>query len=300
MRFTAFLLLSFFISASSLHASPKEDDVLVNGTSIHYIRGGQGIPVVMIHGTYSSMNVFRMSIFDDAAKKYEAIAFDLPGYGKSKRPKLKMTYDDRVEMIHEAIQKLGIEKPVLAGHSSGGSFILRYAMKYPNEVRALALISPYTEPFGKADAIYRIATTPVIGDLFFYTVVKPVQFFRRDWTMAKPGFYPNEVNRDYASKEVGLALRRKTFRANANDVKTLGPALGEMNGHYGEIKIPAVIITGEDDRISVLKTNGADLHKKIPQSKLILLPQTGHNPLFSRPKEVLEAIDLAVAETASK
>lgn len=294
MRFIPLLLLSFFFLTSPLQAEPKDEDVLVSGTPIHYIREGTGIPVVMIHGTYSSMNVFRMSIFDGVSKKYEAVAFDLPGYGKSKRPKLKMTYDDRVEMIHEAIQKLGIEKPILAGHSSGGSFILRYALKYPDEVRGLVLISPYTEPFGKADLIYRVATTPVIGDLFFYLAVKPVQFFRRDWTMAKPGFFPNEVNREYASREVGLALRRKTFRANANDVKTLGPALGEMNKHYGEIKIPAIIITGENDPISVLKTNGADLHKKIPHSKLILLPQTGHNPLFSKQEEILEAIDLAV------
>lgn len=296
-RLSALSVFIFTLFLSPLHAEPVDKEISVNGTKLHYIREGKGVPLVMIHGTYSSMNVFRMSIFDDVSKRYDATAFDLPGYGSSGRPKFKMSYDERIEMIHEAIQKLGIEKPILAGHSSGGSFALRYAIKYPGEVRALALISPYTEPYNKANKIYRVTTTPVLGDLFFYLMLKPVQLLRRNWKFAEPGFTPNPVNRAYASKEVSLALRRKTFRANAHDVKMLGPALGEMDKHYGEIKVPVIIITGEDDPISIFKLNGSILHKKIPQSQLILLPKTGHNPLFAKTQEVLNAIDLAASSS---
>ena len=295
-----FIFLGLLLLQTCAWAEVENKKVLVDGTSLHYIREGNGVPVVMIHGTYSSLNIYKLSIFDDVAKHYETTAFDLPGYGESGRPRLKMTYNDRVEMIHAAIKKLGIKKPILVGHSSGGAFSLRYALKYPNEVRALALISPYTEPYEKADTIYRTTTTPVIGDLFFYLILKPVQLLRNNWKFAKPGFSPNPVNREYATKEVGLALRRKTFRANANDVETLGPALVEMENHYGEIKVPVVIITGEEDPISVFKTNGEILHKKITQSQLILLPETGHNPLFIKTKEVLEAIDTAAQAANSK
>lgn len=291
MRLLFFLIL--FLSAAFPIQAAEENDVLVNGTSMHYIRAGRGIPVVLVHGTYSSLNVFRMSIFDKVSEKYDVTAIDLPGYGQSGRPRLKMTFDERVEMVHAAIEKLGIEKPVLAGHSSGGAFALRYAMKYPNDIRALALVSPYTEPYEKANKIYRTATFPFVGNIFYYTVLKPVKFFRRDWAFAKPGFDPDPVNREYASKEVDLALRRKTFRANAYDLQTLGPVLVDMDKHYGDIKVPVVIVTGAEDKISIFKTNGEILHKKIPHSKLILLPKTGHNPLFTKPNEVLDAIDLA-------
>ncbi len=284
-------MLTLLACAHTAQAAPESRTVLVNGSPLHYVREGSGSPLVLIHGTYSSTLVYQMSVFETLAQRYDVTALDLPGYGKSKRPKKNMTLDERVEMVHSALRELGIKNPVLVGHSSGGAFVLRYAMNYPGEISGLVLVTPYIEPYDKADLRYRIASKPVLGDFFVYGLIKPLKFFKHDASFAKPGFYPDPVREDYAKLEVGQALRRKTFRYNGQDLVALGPALKEMNSRYGEIKVPVTILAGDMDPIASPELNANPLHEKIPQSKLILLKKTGHQPLFTKSTEVIAAID---------
>lgn len=264
--------------------------VRVSGAKLHYIRKGSGTPVVMIHGSYSSHHAYRMSIFDKVAEKYDAIAFDLPGFGKSPRHRKRFPIKDRAALIREALIALKIEKPVLVGHSSGGALALRFALDYPGTASSLVLLAPYVEPYGKSHIFYRAVTAPVIGDLFYFGFLKPWKMFKPDRLFLRRSFSPSEPNVEYAKVEVKLAARRVSFRSSAMDVQNMGFELAEMAGRFGEIKIPVTIIAGDSDVVAPYERNAKQLHPQIPHSKLITLKGIGHTPMFTRPEEVLKAI----------
>ncbi len=268
-------------------------DPCARAAELHSIQAGEGQPVVMIHGNHSSLYAFQLSIFDEVSQKYRALAVDLPGYGKSRRPRGKNTFDDQAAVLHDTLTKLNIKNPVLVGHSMGSAMALRYILNYPGEVRAAVLIAPYTTPFKRIRKIYQVTRIPVIGDLFFWTSVKPVQLFRNTGEWTKNGFAPEPVDLAYTQKEVRLALRRKNFKNAARNMFALRDALREMSGRYGEIKIPVTILAGDGDLVAALEEQAKPLHEKIFGSELIVLRGSGHLPMFTRQKEILQAIDEA-------
>ena len=269
----------------------EEKRVPVSGAELNYIEAGEGRPVVMIHGNHSSVYVYQSTIFDAVSQKYRAVAFDLPGYGKSGRPKSRMSFDEQAVALHEAFARLKIEKPVLVGHSMGVPVVLRYLLNYPDEVHAAVLVSPYTTPFQRIRKIYRVAQVPVVGDLFIWLGIKPLQLFKSPAALTWPAFSPEPVNEDYSKKEVKLTLRYKNFQFAARNMYSLRNALREMSGRYGEIKIPVIILAGDADLIAPPDEQAKPLQEKIPGSKLVILKHAGHLPFFSKGSEILKAID---------
>ncbi|HLD50029.1 MAG TPA: alpha/beta hydrolase [bacterium] len=292
-RFVLFWMAAGMVVSPLAGMAAEETRVQVSGAELNYIEAGEGRPVVMIHGNHSSLYVYSSTIFDAVSQKYRAVAIDLPGYGKSKRAKSKMTFDEQAAALHEAFARLKIEKPVMVGHSMGAAIVLRYILNYPGEVHAAVLTAPYTTPFQRIRKIYRVAKIPVLGDLFIGTCVKPIQFFRSSGAWTKAGFSPEPVDMGYTQKEVRLALQRGNFKNAARNMFALRDALREMNGRYGEIKVPVIILAGDSDLIAPPEEQARPLHEKIPGSRLIILPRAGHLPMFTRRDEILKAIDEA-------
>lgn len=110
----------------------------VNGIRLHYVIGGQGDPVVLLHGWPTTWYEWRhvMSILGD---RYTVIAPDLRGLGDSSRP--TTGYDKRTIAgdIYELVQQLGFNQIHLVGHDLGGQVAYAYASEYPGNVRRLAI-----------------------------------------------------------------------------------------------------------------------------------------------------------------
>ena len=84
-----------------------------------------------------------LSIWEQVTADYAAIAFDRPGYGYSERPvAAPVTLALNARLLHGALTQLGVQRPILVGHSSGASVALRYALDYPDAVAGLVLIAP--------------------------------------------------------------------------------------------------------------------------------------------------------------
>ncbi len=270
---------------------PAGQFVEVNGIRMHYVRQGAGRPIVFIHGSFGSLYYFTKSIFNIAAREYEVLAFDQPGYGYSERPRHQnMMLKDHAACLHEALKKLGIEKPLLAAHSWGGGVAMAYALEYPEDLSALILISGYVAPAeGPVDREYRLPTAPILGPLFLFSLLAPIgkiQSPRR----TRESFAPNETDKDYARVVSSLALRPRSYQWNAQDIRNCSPSLRTMVPHYGEIRVPVSILTGDSDSVTRREIHADWLHRRIPHSKLIVLPQTGHMISFARTSETMQAI----------
>lgn len=114
----------------------------VGGTSIAYAEMGHGDrTIVLIHGLGSYMPVWKNNA-PELATDYRVIAIDLPGYGKSDKPKATYTMKYFARQVRGLLDELGVDKPVLVGHSMGGQVAMTYALLYPEKYDALVLTSP--------------------------------------------------------------------------------------------------------------------------------------------------------------
>src|SRR5256714_6847454 len=119
---------------------------LRSGIRVRVVERGnvEAPPVLMVHGWGCSAYIFRENMPAVAEAGFRAIALDLKGHGLSDKPQhaREYTIDCLVDHLGEVIEALKLERPVLVGHSLGGSLIYHFAARHPDRVRALALLSP--------------------------------------------------------------------------------------------------------------------------------------------------------------
>jgi pimeloyl-ACP methyl ester carboxylesterase len=123
----------------------------VNGIQVHYVMGGKGEPVVLLHGWPETWYAWH-KVMPALAKNYTVIAPDLRGLGDSSKP--TTGYDGKMvaEDIHQMVGKLGFKTIFLVGHDIGTQVAYSYAAAYPTEVKKLAVMEltiPGFAPVGR-------------------------------------------------------------------------------------------------------------------------------------------------------
>ncbi|RMG32127.1 MAG: alpha/beta hydrolase, partial [Bacteroidetes bacterium] len=116
----------------------------VNEVTIHYVRGGQGPPLLLLHG-YPQTHVMWHKLASGLAKHFTVVASDLRGYGDSSKPPAgphHAAYSKR-EMARdqvELMEKLGFETFKVAGHDRGGRVAHRMALDHPGKINSMAVL----------------------------------------------------------------------------------------------------------------------------------------------------------------
>ncbi|HEY4336716.1 MAG TPA: alpha/beta hydrolase [Puia sp.] len=120
----------------------------VNGIKIHYVKGGSGEPIVLLHGFGENWYMWHR-IMPDLAKHFTVITPDLPGVGESGKPAKGYDKKTLAQDIHGLVKQLGYPKINLVGHDIGLMVAYAYAAQFPAEVKKLALLDaviPGVEP----------------------------------------------------------------------------------------------------------------------------------------------------------
>lgn len=273
---------------------PEGEFVTVDGVKLHYIHEGEGRPVVMLHGGVLYGKDFAESVKMLAAEGYQAISFDRPGYGYSERPRdTKVTPMDQAKLIHDALKQMGVEKPILVGHSWSGVLVMSYALQYPNDISGIVTLGAgmYKEgyPAENGDPISNLVLTPVIGPAFMNTVLGSPLGTALGNSIMKATFAPEPVPEDYRKEALALWRRPKHFRANREDVVAFVPAVEKISHRYSEIQIPTVIVVGKKDPFPT-KEHSYRAHEDLPNSTLVELPDAAHMIPQHHPEEVVKAV----------
>jgi pimeloyl-ACP methyl ester carboxylesterase len=244
----------------------KLGEVLVDGHRLETLAiapGDASAPtIVMLHEGLGSIALWK----DFPAKLAErtgcgVLVYSRYGHGNSdeqneKRPVSFMHREGEV-VLPELLDKLEIERPILLGHSDGGSIALIFAGKYPERPRALILEAPhvFVEEFGLASI--RAAK---------------VAFETTDFR-AKLGRYHAHVD--------------ETFRA-WNDI-WLDPEFPKWNieSYLGTIRSPVLCIQGEEDEYGT-RAQVETIVAKVPGAELMMLPECGHSPHRDQREATLE------------
>ena len=140
----------------------------VNGVRIHYQEAGdeQAPPIILIHGFISSNLIWSHVLKPLAQKGFRAIAPDLPGYGYSEKPRdAEYTIDEQARSVIGLMDRLGIQKALIAGASYGGAVAATMALDYPERVEKLILVGAVTNDEVKKKFLMRVTVLPLIGDI---------------------------------------------------------------------------------------------------------------------------------------
>ena len=273
----------------------------VSGVRLHYVERGSGEPLVLLHGNGSMIEDFDSSgLIDLAAKHFRVVAFDRPGFGHSDRPRnVVWTPDAQAQLIKQALTTLDVSNAIVLGHSWGASVAVALALKYPDMIRGLVLASGYYYPTARPDVIAMGAPSlPLIGDLLSHTLSPLIS--RAIWPlMMKKIFGPPSVPTKFEGFPKELALRPSQIRASAAESALMIPDAFQFRNRYADLKMPIVIIAGDQDRLIDIDTQSARLHSEIPQSRLHRVAGNGHMIQQTATDEVMSAI-LKVADGPSR
>jgi pimeloyl-ACP methyl ester carboxylesterase len=126
--------------------------VLSNGVKIHYQQVGEGPDVVMVHGITGNLAIWHLNILPALVDRYRVLTYDLRGHGLSSTPPTNYSLDDMADDLYRLLDALGIEKPVVVGHSYGADVALYLAANHPHrlsEVIAIEAALPAMEEVRK-------------------------------------------------------------------------------------------------------------------------------------------------------
>jgi pimeloyl-ACP methyl ester carboxylesterase len=294
---TALAAMAMFVQYRGRQAEhenpPYGRFIEVDGIRLHYFERGQGKPLLLLHGNGSMAEELDISGLPDlAAEKYRVIVFDRPGYGYSERPRTK-TWNpvEQAQLIYRALRQLGIEQPVVVGHSWGTLVAIALALEYPEYVRRLLLLSGYYYPTLRVDVpLFSPPAIPIVGDLVRYTIAPLLG--RAIWpAMVRKLFSPAETTARFRKEyPVWLGLRPSQIRATTEEIAMMIPVAQEISARYHELTIPVTIMAGAGDLHVLPKLHSERLHRELAQSDLILVPEVGHMIHHTVPQKVLAAI----------
>ena len=265
-------------------------------------RDAAGLPVVMIHGASSNLEVMRQPLGDRLAENRRVILIDRPGHGWSTRAHLRdSTPAIQGRMIDEALETLGVRSAIFVVHSWSGALGARMALDFPARVAGLVMLAPVAYPWRGGVGWYnRAVATPVIGPLLAHTITLPLGTF-----LAGPGargvFLPQIMPQNFvADTATPLLLRPREFLANARDLVTLKAAVDEQAPRYGNIKAPTVVISGDVDKTVTTNIHSRPFVEAVPDAKLIVVPEVGHMIQNAAPELVMSEIDAMAGKLAQR
>jgi pimeloyl-ACP methyl ester carboxylesterase len=121
----------------------------LDGQRIHYDRRGTGPAVVLIHGASGNLRDFTFSISDALAEAgFTAIAVDRPGFGYSDRAEGEtFTPSSQAAVLRRAMAEIGVEKPIVVGHSFGGAVAAAWTVDAPEAIAGSVIVSGVTYPW---------------------------------------------------------------------------------------------------------------------------------------------------------
>jgi pimeloyl-ACP methyl ester carboxylesterase len=272
---------------------PRGKFLEIGGVRLHYIERGAGDALVLLHGNGSMIQDFDSSgLIDLAAKTHRVITFDRPGFGHSERPRGTVwTAAAQAELIYLALERLGISRSTVLGHSWGASVAIAFALRYPSAVTRLVLASGYYYPTLRADAaLMSIPAAPLIGDVLSFSI-SPIAS-RLMWPgLTRKIFEPASAPKKFAAFPRELAVRPSQIRASAGDAALMIPNAIEFRNQYKTLEMPVGIIAGEGDRIIDIDQQSARLHQDIPHSKFYRIPAAGHMVHQTAPHALMAAIN---------
>lgn len=286
---------------------PEGQFIDVDGRAVHAVVRGSGPDLVLIHGAGGNTREFTFEFMDRLSDRYRVIAFDRPGLGYTDR-----TSDDYVgafntsaegpaeqaAMLQAAAAALGADKPIVLGHSYGGSVALAWGLNHTDTLAGVVNLSGPSHPWPGSLGAYYTVNASTLGGAVMPPLIAAFADDQRIEDAVSGIFTPQAVPQGYV-EHIGapLTIRPDSFRANVRQVATLRPHIVQMAARYTEeFTVPLEILHGDADATVPLSIHSIPLSAAVPHANLTVLQGVGHMPHHSEPDAVIAAIDRIAAQ----
>ncbi len=253
---------------------------------VHYETYGQGPPVVLLHGWLESWRLWQDTM-EALGREHRIYALDFWGFGESGKKRESYSIDDFVFMVNEFMERLGIQRAPLVGHSMGGTVSLMFAMQYPERVSKVAVVG-----------------SPIIGSSLALTLklagYRPIAFvvYHLPWglrlglRLAAP-----LITRDRNWYEMIMRdLSRTTLESFLLSISSLRRT--DLRPRLPELDIPIMGIYGERD-IIVNPNQWQPLQQGAEEARIERFLGSGHFPMLDEPQRFLDTLRNFLVEAPS-
>lgn len=250
---------------------------LPSGLRYAYLEGGQGEPLILLHGFGGNKDNFtRVARF--LTPHFRVIIPDHIGFGDSSHPK-DADYSPIAQAanLHAFSQACGIQTLHLGGNSMGGQIAMTYAAIYPNDVKSLWLLDPAGVWSGPESEVRKIIRETGHNPLMVRTEDEYAALFTL--VMNEPPYIPRRIMNVMAKERIqNFALEERIFNQLVVD---------SVEGRIRGLATPGLIVWGDRDR--AIDVGTADvLHKLLPNSEVVIMSGVGHVPMIERPRQSAE------------
>jgi pimeloyl-ACP methyl ester carboxylesterase len=250
----------------------------VDGVTLRYIVTGRGPAVVLVHGLGGFGASWRATI-EALAARATVFAVDLPGFGRSTKPRAAYRLGFFARALHAFLDGLGLGQASLVGHSLGAAVAVTYALTHPSRVERLALVSGLVPGFSFRMSIgHRVITVPVLGEalalcgrapLFKAAVARCFHVPRR----ADVDFLVDHDYEDRTSPEA-----RAAWLATARHIRTdFIDHRADYRRAIATLDLPVLLVHGRQDP-AVAPAHATEVAAGFPRATLRWVDACGHFP----------------------
>ncbi len=257
--------------------------------------GGVARPaVLLVHGLGDEADTWR-HVIPDLAQHYRVLAPDLPGFGRSEPLAGRYSLDALASTQLELLDAVGVSQAVIAGHSLGAMLCHLLALRHPERVVGLALISGgLCSLRRKVDLQSLLFLIPGVGEWLYnrlrqdpHAAYASLEPFYHDLGQLAPeerAFLFQRVN-----QRVWSDRQRRAFFSTLRSIAGTAGQFAALSSQVAGLAVPTVICWGEADRVNPVD-NARALVQAQPAARLVTVPNAGHNLQQEAPQEVVKAI----------
>jgi pimeloyl-ACP methyl ester carboxylesterase len=266
----------------------------VDGLNLHYFRGGNGTPLVLVHGLGSSAAVEFYYNLEALAAHHRVIAIDLPGFGQSDKPVVEYTIDLFVKAVSDLMACEGVTRAAVMGVSMGGRVALGLALTAPEQVERLILVDALGVGPPRRVLAYRILLTRGLGELTLTGTARALRrmnpaTIRRFW-----GWYlnrPGRVDSIWSNQRIadhGVLLSKPEYRAAyLSALRSIAGMRSLRDGvvvesRLPELQMPTLLVWGRHDHIFP-PSHAESALKRLPHGRAEIFEDSGHTPQMEEP-----------------
>lgn len=267
--------------------TPFDHFIKVGGVNYHYLEyPGSGPTVVLLHGFGSSTYTWEGVIPYLKQKGFHLYALDMKGFGWSDKPEgADYSPFTLLKEVNALIEALGLKKVIFVGNSLGGGIGTLMALEHPDKIERLVLVDAGGYPM-ELPMIISLARVPLAAEtlkLFFGRWV--IRWNISEVMYADELMTGRQVEAYFDRLRSEGAIDAMIELARAIDFNAFEPYIARNQ----EIKIPVLIIWGEEDKWVPLSI-GYQFRQDIPDSTMVIIPKCGHVPQEEYPKLTAEYI----------
>jgi len=253
------------LAGLELHAEGMHGhSATIDGVQIHYIEGGSGEPLVLVHGLGGSSRQDWLKLAPYFLRSgHHVYAMDLPGFGQSARPADRSySIAEQARFVEVFMDATHLNSVALGGESMGGWIAARVAIDQPRRISRLVL-------FDSAGMKFDLGFDPILFTPETREQAAALAHLVSSRSRPMPGFVADDLVRTL--QRDSWIIKRALISMKSN--------VDIMDQNFSSLKMPLLLVWGKDDLLTPLSV-GERMHEAAPQSVLEVYDGCGHIALL--------------------